>query len=125
MYKKLLTDLVQQTIGTLIGDLKDTITYQSFGGNVYNPDTRVNVPTLVSYPGVDTSCVKFRVDEKDSSVNVITDEKCLLPGANIPVIPKETDRILKADGTVWEVFRVRGVPGQSLWILFIRKVKPS
>lgn len=123
MYKKLISDLVVQTVGELIGDLKDVITYQSFTGNVYDANTRRNTPQFLDFPSVDSSCYKFRTDEKDTTINVITDERCLLPAANITVVPKETDRITKADGTVWEVFRVRGVPGQSLWILFIRKVK--
>ena len=123
MYRKLVADLVSAAVSSYIGDLKDVITFRSFLGNVYDPDTRKNTPQFTDYPGVDVSCYKFRADEKDTSVNVVTDERCLIPGEHIPVTPKETDRILKADGSLWEVFRVRGVPGDSLWILFIRKVK--
>lgn len=124
MYKQLLNDLVSQAISEFIGDLKDVITFQSFQGNVYNEDTRRNTPVFTDYPDVDSSCVKFRADEKDSTVNVITDERCILPGKHIPVEPKETDRIVKSDNSTWEIFRVRGVPGQSVWILYIRKIKP-
>ena len=125
MYRKLLNDLVSAAVSEYIGDLKDVITFRSFSGNVYDPDTRRNTPQFVEVLDVDASCYKFRADEKDSAVNVITDERCLIPSLHLPgVTPKETDRILKADGTLWEVFRVRGVPGESVWILFIRKVKP-
>lgn len=124
MYRELVAKLVSDAVSIHIGDLKDVITFRSFLGNVYDPDTRKNTPTFLDVLNVDASCFKFRADEKDSSVNVVTDERCLIPSEHIPgVTPKETDRILKADGTLWEVFRVRGVPGQSLWTLFIRKVK--
>lgn len=124
MYKKLLDDLVSSAVGELIGDLKDVITYQSFTSAGYNPDTRRNETVFADLTGVDASCYKFRADEKDTTVNVVTDERCLVPSKHIPgITPKETDRIIKVDGSVWEVFRVRGVPGQSLWILFIRKIK--
>lgn len=123
MYRKLVSDLVSQAVSSFIGDLKDVITYQHFTGNAYDPDTRRNTPQFDVFTDVDASCYKFRADEKDSTINVVTDERCLIPSQHIPVTPKETDRITKADGTTWEVFRVRGVPGESVWILFIRKVK--
>lgn len=125
MYRKLVTDLVADAVNSLIGDLNEIVTFQSFTGNVYNPDTRKNTPTFTDVEDVATACYKFRADEKDTTVNVITDERCLIPSKNITgFVPKETDRIVKSTGEVWEAFRVKGVPGQSLYILYIRKVKP-
>jgi hypothetical protein len=61
------------------------------------------------------------MDEKDSTVIVSTDLKCLIAAADLPVTPTINDKIV-AKGKTWNVLRVMGVPGDSLHILHVREV---
>lgn len=119
--KALLDDLVFQTIGTTIDDLKEVITHKSYQGQVYDIDTAAPAISWANQSGVNSALVRFDIKEVDSEVNMVTDLKALIPGKGLLNIPKKTDTIIRANGSIWEIYRVKGVPGNSVWICYIRE----
>ena len=70
---------------------------------------------------------KFTAEERDNEINVLTDQKILIAFADLErqgfpadAEPGENDDII-IKGVKWDVRRVMGVPGNSLYVLQIRK----
>jgi len=101
-------------------DLAPLITYQYIPTTTYDPATGSLVETATNY-SVKAVLTSFRMDEKDSTVVIATDMKCLIAAADLPITPTINDRIV-AKGKTWNVMRVMGVPGDSLIILHVREV---
>lgn len=119
-YRDLLKNAVSGLINTQIGDLKDVVTFRSYVSNGYDIDTGLTTNIYNDQPGLSVVCAKFKIDEKDTEVNVLKDERCYIPAKDLLFVPKKTDVIVKANGEAWEFFRVRGVPGDSLWTCYMR-----
>lgn len=119
-FNALVKDLVSEAFD-IIDDLKEEITFQKHDGQTYNVDTGVVTEILVSYTKIPAVMARFTERELDEGVNVLTDVKCLIPAKDLPVIVDKDDEITRPDGTLWNVIKVMGVPGDSLWMLQIRK----
>lgn len=123
MYKQLLNGLVFDVINSLIGDLNDEIILRTFVSNGY--DIELGQSEIVyTNQTIKASCNRYQADEKDATVNLLTDERVLIPSQGLDNEPTENSVIIKDDGSVWEVKKVRKVPGNSLFIVHTRQVKP-
>ena len=120
-----LKDLVANAVKGAIAatdDLADTVTFIKHGGNTYDPETGTNVEGTTSYPGIKAVMPRFSADEKDDQVIMLTDSKCLIAALDLPVVPDTNDELISPKGK-WDVIRLMGVPGDSLYILHVRKVR--
>lgn len=89
-----------------IGDLNKTITYKSLTGAVTRDlDAGTVTPVSVDYVIKQSVFVKFKDNEIDAQVSVMTDEKLIFPRQLLPVEPKATDIIVDNTGRTWEVTR--------------------
>lgn len=111
--------LVSQAMKT-VGDLAPTITYRSVSSTTYDPASGNMVETYKDYP-VKAVLTSFSLDEKDNSVVVTTDQKCLIASADLPVTPNKDDKVI-SKGKTWNVLRIMGVPGESLYKIHVREV---
>jgi len=120
-FKTLVKDLVSEAI-VIIDDLTDkTATYISVTGTTpYDPitDTQTEVSSSQVLPIVFS---RFKMEEVDESVIVQTDMKALISVKDLTATPEISDRITDSAGVIWNVQKKMGVPGDSLWILHIRK----
>jgi len=120
-FSALVSGLVDSAFG-IVGDLAKQVTYVSNGGQTYDVESGKMVESTTSIPAVRCVATKFKSDEKDDQVAVLTDLKALIPASDLPGIePKVDDEIVFANGSEWDVRRVLGVPGDSLHILHIRR----
>ena len=126
-YKSLIDKQVQNAIkllGTDSDGLADIISYVQHTGETYDPVSGSPTPTVTTTTGVECVFTNFTVEEKDDEVNVLTDQKCLIPSLNIPGIePDENDEVTDSAGATWNVRRVMSPPGSSLFKLHVRKIR--
>jgi hypothetical protein len=103
------------------GGLTESVTvryYVSAGEFNVEEDTAVpvfndvtDVLAIVSKPSFD--------DVKDHKV-IFTDAKLVIPGPFLPSEPQaDTGKVVRANGEEWDIRKVVGVPGGSIWLVFI------
>lgn len=109
---------------TAAQDLVSLGTYSTRGTSipVYDPvnDTYVSssANTVTNVRMLRTSLTD---EEREASSVTVSDAKVLIPAVDLPgVRPSETDTI-QLDGVGYNVLSVKTVPGDSLWILFVRE----
>ncbi len=122
-----LNDIIKQQVANVFtnvlgpGGLTEEMTVRYFvEAGVFDVENDTAVPTyndveevltVVSKPGFD--------DVKDHKV-IFTDAKLIIPGIFLPAEPQvDTDKVIRANGEVWDIRKVIGVPGQGAWIIFI------
>jgi len=121
-----LKDLVAGLVVTafeITDDLSEQITYHEQGDSAYDPATSANtaktvvdhVISLASLPDYTAS-----EQEKDESINGRTDIKCLFPLKDQTFTPNDNDTVT-AKGVVWDIVKAKGVPGEGLAMLHLRK----
>lgn len=119
--KSTLNNLVS-TAFKILDDLPITITYVSKGSDsVYDPitDTNTSTDTLVTLKAVKA---RFKMEEINDSIIVDKDAKFILANKDLSgTVPKEDDYLLDDHNKKWTVRVVKGVPGESAWILQCRK----
>lgn len=105
---------------SILGDLAEDVTFKSLGSVTYNTTTGATTRAETNTT-VKAVLARFRIDELDSQVVVMTDMKLLIPAEQLPTPPKIND-IVTAKSKEWTVVRILGVPGESLHIVHIREV---
>ena len=119
--KGTLNNLVSTAI-KIIGDIPIQISYVSKGANpVYDPitDTETSTDTQVIVKAVKA---RYRAEEINESIIVDKDAKFIIANKDLNgVVPKENDYFLDDHNLKWTVRIVKGVPGESVWILQCRK----
>lgn len=103
-----------------LGDLAPSVTYRRVTPGTYDPQTGVINQTVQEYV-VSAVLTSFSLNELDASIVVVTDMKCLIAASDLPIMPTEHDQIV-AKGKTWEVIRLMGVPGDSLYKIHVREV---
>ena len=119
-FNALVKDLVS-TAFTIVDDLGEKITFQKHVGQTYDIDTGLPTEDLTTFLNIPAVMARFTERELDETVNVLTDVKCLIPAKDLAAIVDKDDEIIRPDGSSWDVIKVMGVPGDSLWMLQIRK----
>lgn len=122
-----LRDLVMKSVSDAIrltDDLAEVVTLVKHNGSVYDPAVGKPVESTSEYPGIRAVLPKFSSQEKDDEVVILTDRKCLIAAYDLPagVVPSENDEIVTPTAT-WDIRRILGVPGDSLYILHVRKTR--
>lgn len=119
--KGTLNNLVSTAI-KILGDLPVTITYVSKGLNpVYDPitDTEISNDSQIIVKAVKA---RYKAEEINDSIIVDKDAKFIISNKDLAgIVPKEDDYFLDEKNQRWTVRMVRGVPGESVWILQSRK----
>ena len=102
-----------------VGDLKDTVEYHHVVAGGVDPvtDTQMNTETVETF-----LCVKAKLSDQelDYFPGPLITERLFIPWNVFTGEPKEPDYVM-IEGVRWEVRRSRGVPGNSLWIVYIQQ----
>ena len=116
-----LNNLVSSAI-KILGDIPIQITYVSKGLNaVYDPvtDTNISTDTQVNVKAVKA---RYKAEEINDSIIVDKDAKFIIANKDLNgVTPKEDDYLIDDMNNRWTVRLVKGVPGDSVWIMQCRK----
>jgi hypothetical protein len=117
-----LRDLVKKNVvGAFkaIGDLKDEVTYYHVTTGAYDPesDQLTNTVTAETF-----QCVQAKLSdlEVDYFPGPLITERLIVPYNVFTGEPKEPDYVC-INNVRWEVRRARGVPGASVWIIYIQQ----
>jgi hypothetical protein len=119
-----LRDIVASGIETAFAIAAEYVvvgTYKpSDGTPVYDPDTDT-MTQGTPIPDVRFMPVNNQVEEREASPVAVTDLKLLVPGKDLKgVVPSDTGKCQLWDK--WHnVILARAVPGQDLWIIFVRQ----
>lgn len=120
MFKALIDGLVSDAI-KIVGDLAETVTLVKVTVGPYDPRTGPTT-TTVTVPNLQCPMPKFSAEEKDSEVVILTDVKGLIARADLPAgIEIEKNDEIHQGTKQWDVKRILSVPGDSLYILHLRK----
>jgi len=116
--------LIDRMVGVtfdILGDLTVSGTYQSVSAG-YNPATGRADNTIVTYPLPSFVMSKFTLAE-DNSIIVTTDFKAIFQSSLLPdgFEPKMNDRIVLANGNIYNVQKAMQVPGSSIQLIHVRE----
>lgn len=103
-------------------DLVSSGTYYSrSGAGTYNSTTDTYNVALTTYSAVRMVRAGLTDQEREASPVSVTDVKVLIPAKDLAnVRPKESDTFL-LDGVNYNILSFKGVPGDSLWIIYARE----
>lgn len=123
-FKSLLEQQVQGVMSILGQEdgLAPFCTYVQKGARAYDTVTRTYSTADTPYADVPMVLAKFSVEEMDDEVVSATDLKAIIAALDLPVVPVTQDQIITDAGVTYNVERLMGVPGDSLYILHVRKV---
>lgn len=111
--------LVQQAIAK-VDDLGTTLTYVQRVPGAYDPATDARTFTTTTYNAV--PCVLAKLTDEDIEwfpANVVG-QKALIAYNDLPITPDDSDYVT-IGGDRWSMARIKGVPGGSLHILYLRR----
>ena len=122
MFESLLKDQVQGLM-RILGQTDGLAPFQSYRevtASSYNTATGSVSNTTTDYADIPMVLARYESAEIDGSKIQVDDQKAIIADLDLPVRPSRTDKIVLADGSVWNVENVGGVPGESVWVLQIR-----
>jgi hypothetical protein len=102
-----------------LGDLVTNVTFESVTVGAYDPTSDAHANTTVSYVIPEVVLVGLTEAESQWFPPDRVTQKMLIAAVDLPVVPKNDDHVL-IDGTTWMIIRVKGVPGTSLWTVFLQ-----
>lgn len=107
---------------TASGDLVSDGTYTvRTGSPVYDPVADTYVATTNTYQNVRMIRASISNEEREASTVAVSDVKVLIPAIDLGnTKPSETDTF-ELDGLGYNVLTHKGVPGDSLWIIYARE----
>ena len=99
--------------------VETTATYLEAAYKTYDSAARTYTTGLCEHPNVPMIFARPTADEIDGSDVLGTSVKILIASDKLPnVAPKISDKVRRADGSVLNLTKIMGVPGESLFILF-------
>lgn len=121
-YGDLLKRLVADAIQNKVQGLNKKVTFRFFvSAGQYDPETDSEAAVFNDVPDVVVIAAKPTFEDVTKRNVVFTDMKLLVPGTAIPKEPQtDTDAVI-VDGEEWQVRKTVGVPGGSLYIVFIHR----
>lgn len=111
--------LVQKALVTT-GGLRITCDYVSVVPGIYDPATNTIASTTTTVSNLQCVASKPNENEVDWSPADIVTQKLVIAALDLPFDPKGSDYVT-IGGVDWEVKRVVGVPGKSLWLVYIQE----
>lgn len=102
----------------IIGDLKETVTYSRVTLGAYDAvtDTRATTTNDTVLGAVITNLSDMEVDYFPSDIVTM---KVIIAAIDLPLVPEVTDYVT-ISGVRWEVKRVKRVPGDSIFIVYVQ-----
>ena len=86
--------------------------------SIYDPHSRTYQTGVCTHSGVPAVIAQPTADEIGGEVQYST-AKFVVPAERLPGVTPQTHDVLKTeDGQNYGVVRVKGVPGQSVWLIF-------
>ena len=118
--KETIAKSVQGAIKTM-GNLRSFVSYVQSTPGAYSPSTDTLAVTSKTYTNVPCLLVKLSTEDLDWWPGDMKGQKMLLAANDLPgVIPDDTDYVI-IDSVVWNIFKIRRVPGDSLFVIFLRE----
>lgn len=100
------------------GDLRTTVTFQRLTPGAYDPATGAVAITEVEYTITNAILTSVSSAEMGWFPADRNTQKLLIAGEDLPVEPTTTDNVV-IGGVTWEITRVKQVPGDALYVLYI------
>lgn len=122
-----LNDIINQQVSNAFtnvlgpGGLTESVTVRFFvSAGEFDVEEDTAVPTYNDVAGVLAVVAKPSFDDVKDHKVIFTDAKLVIPGPFLPSEPQaDTDRVIRANGEEWDIRKVVGVPGGSVWLVFI------
>lgn len=106
-------------IDTTAPDVVERATYLESAYRTYDSAARSYVTGLCEHTEIPMVFARPSLDEIDGSDVQHSSVKILIAADKLPgVTPKISDKVRKENGTVYNLTKIVGVPGESLHILF-------
>jgi len=114
---------VFDVIARVDSDLVPLITYLEAAFAEYSTDTRSYRSGFCEHPNIPVVIAQPETDTADTDI-ARSSAKFVISAKNLPVTPKIQDRVKTADGQHYSILKVRGVSGDSLWLIYGCEVAP-
>jgi hypothetical protein len=122
-----LNDIIKQQVTNAFtnilapGGLTESITMKYFvADGVFDVEEDTAEPQFNDVPGVIALVAKPTFDDVKNHKVIMADIKLVIAGPLLPAEPQaDTDKVIRANGEEWDVRKVVGVPGGSVWLVFI------
>ena len=122
-FESLLKNEVQKLMRTLgqVDGLAPNQSYTEVTASTYDTSTGRVSEATTTYTDIPMVLARYMSEEIDGDKILVNDQKAIIADLDMPVTPKVQDKIALADGRVFMVMGVGGVPGESVWILQVRE----
>lgn len=109
---------VFDVIGSVDADLVPRVTYLEAKANTYDFETRGYTTSVVQHAGIPCVIAKPETDASQDVAHATA--KFVIAAENMPdgVVPKVQDRIQTADYCLFNIIAIKGVPGDSLYLIY-------
>lgn len=122
-----LNDIIKQQVANAFtnvlgpGGLTESVTVKYFSAaGTFNVEDDTAIPTYNDVSDVVAIVTKPSFDDHKDHGALFTDAKLVIPGPFLPSEPQaDTDVVVRANGETWDIRKVVGVPGSSVWLVFI------
>lgn len=117
-----LEDTLKAAVGSAfkaVGDLKTAATYVAVTLDAYDPLTNIRATTEVVYT-VNLIEVQIKESEVDWTPQDIETKKLLVSYSDLPIVSPNPIDYVTINSVKWEVIKVKRVPGDSVWQIFVR-----
>ena len=122
-----LNDIIKQQVANAFtnvlgpGGLTENVTVRYFvSAGEFNVEEDTAVPVYNDVADVLAVVAKPSFDDVKDHKVIFTDAKLVIPGPFLPAEPQaDTDKVIRANGEEWDIRKVVGVPGGSVWLVFI------
>lgn len=122
-----LNDIIKQQVANAFtnvlgpGGLTENVTVRYFvSAGEFNVEEDTAVPVYNDVADVLAVVAKPSFDDVKDHKVIFTDAKLVIPGPFLPAEPQaDTDKVTRANGEEWDIRKVVGVPGGSVWLVFI------
>lgn len=114
---------IYDVIESVDADLVPKITYLEAAFAEYNTSSRAYRSGFCEHPNIPVVIAQPETDTGDTDIARST-AKFVIAAKNLPVTPKIQDRVQTADGQHYTILKVRGVPGDSLWLIYGCETQP-
>ena len=122
-----LNDIIKQQVTNVFtnvlapGGLTELVTFRYFtSAGVFNVEEDVAEPTYDDVEDVIALVAKPSFDDVKDHKVIFTDAKLVIAGPLLPSEPQaDTGKVVRANGEEWDIRKVIGVPGGSVWLVFI------
>lgn len=121
-FKNLIDQQVTRAFDSLLtpGQLTEAVTFKRFiSAGQYDP---VLDTTTVVWEDTPVSAIVSKPTEDDMKDHGVigSDAKLVFPGSKLTYDPEtDTDKVVRANGELWDIRKTVGVPGRGVLIVFI------